>query len=155
MANLNNNQKQFWDPETPPKARSAKERLITQEEIDNNLGSLFNELHNAVMPDSGDTEDDWVASVDNEIEYKFNERNYIDEFQQYIDKTYEGHYSTNKFQSTEVIIDRGNGTGFCMGNVDKYSNRYGNKGTRDDARKDLMKILHYALIQLHVHDNEL
>ena len=42
-----------------------------------------------------------------------------------------------------------------MGNVDKYANRYGNKGTRDDARKDLMKILHYALIQLHIHDEEL
>jgi hypothetical protein len=39
--------------------------------------------------------------------------------------------------------------------VDKYSNRYGKKGSKDDARKDLMKILHYALIQLHIHDNDL
>jgi len=89
------------------------------------------------------------------IDYKFNENQYIEEFQKYIDSTYGAHYSTNKFQSTEVIIDRGHGTGFCMGNVDKYANRYGNKGTRDDARKDLMKILHYALIQLHIHDEEL
>ena len=42
-----------------------------------------------------------------------------------------------------------------MGNVDKYANRYGKKGTADDARKDLMKILPYALIQLYVHDNDL
>jgi len=89
------------------------------------------------------------------IDYKFNENKYIEEFKNYIDKTYDGHYSSNKFQSTEVIIDRGNGTGFCMGNVDKYSNRYGKKGERDDHRKDLMKILHYALIQLYIHDNEL
>ena len=89
------------------------------------------------------------------IKYKFDEAKYITEFKNYIDKTYDGHYSTNKFQSTEVIIDRGHGTGFCMGNVDKYSNRYGKKGTADDARKDLMKILHYALIQLYIHDNEL
>lgn len=88
------------------------------------------------------------------IDYKFNEGGYIREFSEYIDKTYGAHYSQNKFQSTEVIIDRGHGTGFCMGNVDKYSNRYGKKGTRDDARKDLMKILHYALIQLYVHDME-
>jgi len=54
-----------------------------------------------------------------------------------------------------VIIERGHGTGFCMGNVDKYSNRYGKKGSRDDARKDLLKVLHYALIQLYVHDNKL
>jgi hypothetical protein len=89
------------------------------------------------------------------IDYKFDENKYIEEFSKYIDKTYDGHYSSNKFQSTEVIIDRGHGTGFCMGNVDKYANRYGKKGTRDDARKDLLKILHYALIQLYVHDNDL
>ena len=89
------------------------------------------------------------------IDYKFNEKALIEEFQAYIDSTYQGHYATNKFQSTEVIIERGHGTGFCMGNVDKYSNRYGKKGSKDDARKDLMKVLHYALIQLHIHDNDL
>ena len=88
------------------------------------------------------------------VDYKFNERNLIEEFQSYIDSTYKGHYATNKFQSTEVIIERGHGTGFCMGNVDKYSNRYGKKGSRADARKDLMKVLHYALIQLYIHDTE-
>ena len=88
------------------------------------------------------------------IDYKFNESNLIDEFKNYIDETYKGHYATNKFQSTEVIIERGHGTGFCMGNVDKYSNRYGKKGSREDARKDLMKVLHYALIQLYIHDIE-
>ena len=88
------------------------------------------------------------------IDYKFNERGLIEEFQSYIDSTYKGHYATNKFQSTEVIIERGHGTGFCMGNVDKYSNRYGKKGSRADARKDLMKVLHYALIQLYIHDTE-
>jgi len=88
------------------------------------------------------------------VNYKFNEGNLIAEFQEYIDSTYKGHYATNKFQSTEVIIERGHGTGFCMGNVDKYSNRYGKKGSREDARKDLMKVLHYALIQLYIHDTE-
>ena len=88
------------------------------------------------------------------IDYKFNEGDLIAEFQEYIDSTYKGHYATNKFQSTEVIIERGHGTGFCMGNVDKYSNRYGKKGSREDARKDLMKVLHYALIQLYIHDTE-
>ncbi len=90
-----------------------------------------------------------------EIDYKFNEKNLINEFQEYINSTYGGHYATNKFQSTEVIIERGHGTGFCMGNVDKYSNRYGKKGSRLDARKDLMKVLHYALIQLYIHDEGL
>jgi hypothetical protein len=80
---------------------------------------------------------------------------YVKELHNYIEATYNQHYSKNKFQSTEVIIDRGHGTGFCMGNIDKYSNRYGKKGERDDHRKDLLKILHYAIIQLYVHDNNL
>lgn len=90
-----------------------------------------------------------------DVEYKYNEGKYLEELKSYVDTTYGQHYSKHKYQSTEVIIDRGHGTGFCMGNIDKYSNRYGNKGTRDDARKDLMKILHYALIQLYIHDEDL
>ena len=90
----------------------------------------------------------------NIVDYKFSEDKYLEELKEYIDSTYQGHYSTNKFQSTEVIIARGHGTGFCMGNVDKYANRYGKKGTREDARKDLLKVIHYAILQLHVHDSE-
>ena len=90
----------------------------------------------------------------NIIDYKFGENKYLQELREYIDSTYQGHYSTNKFQSTEVIIARGHGTGFCMGNVDKYANRYGKKGTREDARKDLLKVIHYALLQLQVHESE-
>ena len=90
----------------------------------------------------------------NLIDYKFSEDEYIQELKEYIDSTYKGHYARNKFESTEVIIARGHGTGFCMGNVDKYANRYGKKGTREDARKDLLKVIHYALLQLHVHDSQ-
>ena len=62
--------------------------------------------------------------------YKFNEDILLEEIRAYIDKTYEGHYSENTFQSTEVIMARGHGEGFCMGNIDKYSNRYGKKAKR-------------------------
>ena len=90
------------------------------------------------------------------IDYKFNEKNLINELQEYIDKTYtNGHYNKDKFQATEFIIDGGHGTGFCIGNILKYAQRYGKKGEASDARKDLLKVLHYALIQLHVHDEDL
>lgn len=85
-------------------------------------------------------------------QYKFNEGQLIEEFKNYINSTYDGHYSKENFQATEFIIDGGHGEGFCIGNVLKYAQRYGKKGTRQDARKDLMKVLHYALIQLYVHD---
>jgi hypothetical protein len=88
------------------------------------------------------------------IDYKFNEENLIRELQEYIDKTYDGHYSKNKFQSTEFIIDCGHGTGFTVGNVIKYSQRLGKKGSPEDWRKDILKILHYGIIMLYTHDLE-
>ena len=84
------------------------------------------------------------------IQYKFNEGALIKELQEYINKTYEGHYSKNQFQSTEFINDCGHGMGFALGNVLKYAQRYGKKDGYN--RKDLQKILHYTLIALHVHD---
>jgi hypothetical protein len=85
-----------------------------------------------------------------DIEYKYNEDRAIDDLQRYIDATYSQHYSQNKFQATEFIIDGGHGDGFCIGNIMKYAQRYGNKDGYN--RADLMKVLHYAIIQLHVHD---
>jgi hypothetical protein len=84
------------------------------------------------------------------INYKYNEGELIKEFQQYVDATYGEHYSLNKYQATEFIIDAGHGDGFCIGNVMKYAQRYGKKDGYN--RKDLLKVLHYALIELYVHD---
>ena len=86
------------------------------------------------------------------IDYKFSEDKNINELKKHIDSTYDSHYSKEKFQATEFIVDGGHGTGFCIGNIMKYAQRYGKKGDAAQARKDLMKILHYAIIQLHVHD---
>ena len=88
-----------------------------------------------------------------EIDYKFNEDKLLAEFKEYIDGTYNAHYSKEKFQATEFIVDSGHGTGFMIGNVMKYAQRYGKKGSDADARKDLLKVLHYAIMQLHVHDS--
>jgi|TARA_R110000851_G_scaffold230898_6_gene383713 hypothetical protein len=86
------------------------------------------------------------------IDYKFRENELIAEFKAYIDSTYQGHYAQNKLQSAEVIIDRGHGLGFFQGNVDKYNARYGLKGSAADYRKDMVKVLHYALLTLYEHD---
>ena len=86
------------------------------------------------------------------IDYKYNEGELIKELQAYVDATYGEHYSLNKFQATEFIIDAGHGDGFCIGNVMKYAQRYGKKDGYN--RKDLLKVLHYALIELYVHDRE-
>ena len=84
--------------------------------------------------------------------YKFNEDKSVKELNKYIDKTYSQHYSKSKFQATEFIIDGGHGEGFCIGNILKYAQRYGKKEGHNKA--DLMKVLHYAVIALYVHDKE-
>ena len=88
------------------------------------------------------------------MNYKFNEDKLVKELMEYVDQTYNQHYATDKYQATDVIIDSGHGTGFCLGNVIKYAKRYGRKGNAKESRKDIMKILHYALIQLHIHDED-
>ena len=81
---------------------------------------------------------------------KYSEDRILSELNEYIQPTYNGHYSKQKFQATEFIIDSGHGMGFCLGNVMKYAQRYGKKNGRN--RDDLMKIAHYAIMALHVHD---
>lgn len=96
-----------------------------------------------------------MPSKKSSIDYKFREDELMAELLNYVDSTYNTHYSKSKFQATEFIIDGGHGPGFCIGNVMKYAQRYGKKGNMDDARKDLLKVLHYALIMLYVHDESI
>lgn len=86
------------------------------------------------------------------VDYKYDEGAALAELKSYIDSTYDEHYSKNKFQATEFIIDGGHGEGFCIGNIMKYAQRYGKKDGKN--KKDLMKILHYTIIALFVHDKE-
>ena len=70
----------------------------------------------------------------------------------YIDGTYDAHYSQNKFQATEFIMDSGHGEGFCIGNILKYAQRYGKKHGKD--RNDLLKVIHCGIMALHNHNME-
>ena len=81
------------------------------------------------------------------IDYKFSENKVLEDVKKYVDKTYDSHYAqTKNYQATEIIIDQGHGTGFCMGNILKYAQRYGKKEGKN--KNDLLKVIHYAIIQL-------
>jgi len=84
------------------------------------------------------------------INYKYSEDRILKEVKEYVDKTYDQHYSQNKFQASEFIMDSGHGEGFCIGNIMKYAQRYGKKNGYN--RDDLMKVVHYAIMALHNHD---
>jgi len=91
---------------------------------------------------------------DKEFEFEFGEGTVLDELDAYIRSTYDQHYATGSYQATDVIIDAGWGKGFLIGNIIKYAKRYGKKGGPDDHRKDILKVLHYAVILMSVHDDE-
>ena len=83
------------------------------------------------------------------MSYKFNEGNIIQQIDKYVDETYDRHYAQGKYQATDMIIDAGYGEGFCIGNIMKYAMRYGKK---DNKKLELYKIIHYAIIALHIEE---
>ena len=84
-------------------------------------------------------------------DYKFDEDRLLQELRDHIDNTYNGPYSNN-FQTAEVIVANGHGTGFFLGSIWKYVQRYGKKGEPADWRRDLFKTAHFALMQISSHD---
>ena len=81
-------------------------------------------------------------------DYKFKEKDILNEVINYIDNTYRQHYANGvEKQATEIIIDQSHGEGFCMNNILKYAQRYGKK-KRVKNKTDLFKVIHYAIIQI-------
>ena len=80
------------------------------------------------------------------VDFKFKEDRILKDIIDYVMDTYSSHYAQTQKQATEIIIDQGHGTGFCMGNILKYAQRYGKKDGHNKA--DLMKVIHYVIIQL-------
>jgi hypothetical protein len=72
----------------------------------------------------------------------------LSEIKQYIISTQTQHYTGTRLQTIDSVIDAGFGEGFCMGNIIKYCSRYGKKDGRN--RKDLLKLIHYAIIMLYL-----
>ena len=83
--------------------------------------------------------------------YKYSEDEILKELTDYISGTYNAHYSAgdDKIQTLDLIEACGDGESFCRSNILKYASRYDKKGT---ARRDIMKILHYAVLLMHFND---
>ena len=89
--------------------------------------------------------------MNNKNRYKYNEEEILKELTDYISGTYNQHYSAgdDKIQTLDLIDACGDGESFCRSNILKYASRYDKKGT---ARRDIMKILHYAVLLMHFND---
>ena len=83
--------------------------------------------------------------------YKYSEDTILKELKDYISDTYNAHYSSgpDSIQTLDLIDACGDGESFCRSNILKYASRYDKKGT---ARRDIMKILHYAVLLMHFND---
>ena len=83
--------------------------------------------------------------------FKYNEEEIVKELLEYIRGTYKQHYSAgdDKIQTLDLIEACGDGEPFCRSNILKYASRYDKKGT---ARRDIMKILHYAVLLMYFND---
>jgi hypothetical protein len=111
---------------------------------------VYDKMYEVVDDEKLEIETFDISSLNNSINYKFSEDRILKELKEYIDKTYGQHYAQNKFQASEFIVDSGHGEGFFIGNILKYTQRYGKKNGYN--RDDLMKVVHYAILALHNHD---
>ena len=82
---------------------------------------------------------------------KYNEEQIIKEIAEYVNNTYDEHYSEGEVQTLDFIDACGDAPAFCRSSILKYASRYDKKGT---PRKDILKIIHYAMLLLHFSDKE-
>jgi hypothetical protein len=95
--------------------------------------------------------DDTIISNSPAIPWKYSEDKIVKELLEYVRGTYNQHYSAgdDKIQTLDLIEACGDGEAFCRSNILKYASRYDKKGT---ARRDIMKILHYAVLLMNFND---
>ena len=84
--------------------------------------------------------------------YKYHEAEIIEDIEDYVSSTYNGHYTGTKHefrnvQTIDLMASRDLASDFCQSNIIKYGSRYGSKDGK--SKKDLMKVIHYAMLLLH------
>ncbi len=88
------------------------------------------------------------------MKYKFHEPKHIKELKQFINGTYDQHYEHKKGDQTlELMRESGYGLEFLLANVIKYASRHGKKKGQD-AREDLFKIAHCAILAVEEYDSQ-
>ena len=84
--------------------------------------------------------------------YKYHEEEILKDIEEYVSRTYQGHYTGTKHQfrkvqTIDLMAARDIAPQFCQANILKYGSRYGSKDGRN--KTDLLKVIHYAMLLLH------
>ena len=85
-------------------------------------------------------------------QYKYHEEEILKDIEEYVSRTYNGHYTGSKHefrnvQTIDLMAARDIASGFCQANILKYGSRYGSKDGRN--KTDLLEVVHYAMLLLH------
>ena len=85
-------------------------------------------------------------------QYKYHEEEILKDIEEYVARTYNGHYTGTKHefrkvQTIDLMAARDIAAQFCQANILKYGSRYGSKDGRN--KTDLLKVIHYAMLLLH------
>ena len=91
-----------------------------------------------------------MSKTDNN--FKYHEDEILKDIQEYVSRTYQGHYTGTKHefrkvQTIDLMAARDIATRFCQANILKYGSRYGSKDGKN--KTDLLKVIHYAMLLLH------
>lgn len=81
------------------------------------------------------------------MNYKYDEREIVEDVMAYINGTYSQHYG-GEVSAMDAIISIGHGLAKCLADIIKYAMRFGKKDGENE--KDLMKIIHYAVIAIFI-----
>ena len=84
--------------------------------------------------------------------FKYHEDEILKDIQEYVSRTYQGHYTGTKHefrkvQTIDLMAARDIAPQFCQANILKYGSRYGSKDGK--IKTDLLKVIHYAMLLLH------
>jgi len=85
-------------------------------------------------------------------QYKYHEEEILKDIEEYVSRTYNGHYTGTKHefrkvQTIDLMAARDIAADFCQANILKYGSRYGSKNGKN--KTDLLKVIHYAMLLLH------
>ena len=139
-------------------------------ELDDYYGFRFRNVGagNTALEDDGlDYEIDTMADIDDMYShhfttyteeqmsahyFKYHEKEILKDIEEYVSRTYQGHYTGKSHeyrnvQTLDLMAAKELASGFCQANILKYGSRYGNKDGKNT--KDLMKVIHYAMLLLH------
>ena len=121
------------------------------------------------MPNPFDNAPDYIADVDDQRAhhfgnntvppyitktFKYEEDAILKQAEDYIAKTYELHYTSDKgnYQTLDLIESIGDAEAFCRSNAIKYLSRFGKKDGKNE--KDILKAIHYCTLLHHFSFND-